>query len=83
MVKSQLKLAYTVGNNKKILNKLKRRTRQSIGSLLNENGHLINRDTDKAETFNAFFASVFSTNNGLWAPCAPNWRTVAVVTIKS
>ncbi|RMC04164.1 hypothetical protein DUI87_18983 [Hirundo rustica rustica] len=29
-----------------------------------EDGHLTNRDMDKAETFNAFFASVFNTDDG-------------------
>ncbi|GAB0206716.1 mitochondrial enolase superfamily member 1 [Grus japonensis] len=49
----------------------KRRTRESIGSLLDENGHLTNRDIDKAETFNAAFASVFNTDDGLWDPSCP------------
>ncbi|KAJ7417715.1 rna-directed dna polymerase from mobile element jockey-like [Willisornis vidua] len=30
---------------------------------LDEDGHLTNRDRDKAEVFNAFFASVFNTND--------------------
>ncbi|GAB0204497.1 mitochondrial enolase superfamily member 1 [Grus japonensis] len=34
-------------------------------------GHLTNRDIDKAETFNAFFASVFNTDDGLWDPSCP------------
>ncbi|GAB0188707.1 mitochondrial enolase superfamily member 1 [Grus japonensis] len=49
----------------------KRRTREHIGLLLDENGHLTNRDIDKAETFNAFFASVFNTDDGLWDPRCP------------
>ncbi|GAB0205527.1 mitochondrial enolase superfamily member 1 [Grus japonensis] len=67
----ELKLASTVGHNKKDFFKYvnnKRRTRESIGSLLDENGHLTNRDIDKAETFNAFFASVFNTDDRLWDP---------------
>ncbi|GAB0184195.1 mitochondrial enolase superfamily member 1 [Grus japonensis] len=71
----ELKLASTVGNNKKGFFKYvnnKRRTRENIGSLLvNENGHLTNRDIDKAETFNAFFASVFNTDDRLWDPRCP------------
>ncbi|GAB0204308.1 mitochondrial enolase superfamily member 1 [Grus japonensis] len=70
----ELKLASTVGDNKKGFFKYvnnKRRTRENIGSLLNENGHLTNRDIDKAETFNAAFASVFNTDDGLWDPSCP------------
>ncbi|GAB0199179.1 mitochondrial enolase superfamily member 1 [Grus japonensis] len=70
----QLKLASTVGDNKKGFFKYvdnKRRTRENIGLLLNKNGHLTNRDIDKAETFNAFFASVFNTDDGLWDPSCP------------
>ncbi|GAB0205816.1 hypothetical protein GRJ2_003047200 [Grus japonensis] len=67
----ELKLASTVGDNKKGFFKYvnnKRKTRENIGSLLDKNGHLTNRDIDKAETFNAFFASVFNTDDGLWDP---------------
>ncbi|GAB0181631.1 mitochondrial enolase superfamily member 1 [Grus japonensis] len=70
----ELKLASTVGDNKKGFFKYvnnKRRTRENIGSLLNENGHLTNRDIDKAEMFNAFFASVFNTDDRLWDPSCP------------
>ncbi|GAB0196742.1 hypothetical protein GRJ2_002139500 [Grus japonensis] len=70
----ELKLASTVGDNKKGFFKYvnnKRRTRENIGSLLDKNGHLTNRDIDKAETFNAFFASVFNTDDGLWDPSCP------------
>ncbi|GAB0182819.1 mitochondrial enolase superfamily member 1 [Grus japonensis] len=56
-------------NNKYVNNK--RRTRDNIGSLLNKNGHLTNRDIDKAETFNGFFISVFNTDDGLWDPSCP------------
>ncbi|KAK4831271.1 hypothetical protein QYF61_016741 [Mycteria americana] len=34
-------------------------------------GHLTNRDVDKAEMFNAFFASVFNNNDGPWDPRSP------------
>ncbi|GAB0179481.1 mitochondrial enolase superfamily member 1 [Grus japonensis] len=73
-VQLELKLASTVGDNKKGFFKYvnnKRRTRDNIGSLLDENGHLTNRDIDKAETFNAFFASVFNTDDRLWDPRCP------------
>ncbi|GAB0182551.1 mitochondrial enolase superfamily member 1 [Grus japonensis] len=32
---------------------------------------ITNRDIDKAEMFNAFFASVFNTDDGLWDPRCP------------
>ncbi|GAB0208000.1 mitochondrial enolase superfamily member 1 [Grus japonensis] len=70
----ELKLASTVGDNKKGVFKYvnnKRRTRDNIGSLLDENGHLTNRDIDKAEMFNAAFASVFNTDDRLWDPRCP------------
>ncbi|GAB0207904.1 mitochondrial enolase superfamily member 1 [Grus japonensis] len=70
----ELKLASTVGDNIKGFFKYvnnKRRTRENIGSLLDENGHLTNRDIDKAEMFNAAFASVFNTDDGLWDPSCP------------
>ncbi|GAB0195585.1 hypothetical protein GRJ2_002023800 [Grus japonensis] len=44
---------------------------ENIGSLLDENGHLTNRDIDKAEMFNAFFTSVFNTDDRLWDPRCP------------
>ena len=50
----ELKLASTVGENKKGSLKYvnnKRGTRENIGLLLDENGHLTNRDIDKAEAF--------------------------------
>ncbi|KAK4807141.1 hypothetical protein QYF61_018482, partial [Mycteria americana] len=70
----EFKLASTVKDNKKGFLKSinsKRRTRDNIGLLLDEVGHLTNRDVDKAETFNAFFASVFNTNDGPWDPQSP------------
>ncbi|KAK4814376.1 hypothetical protein QYF61_017872 [Mycteria americana] len=42
----------------------KRRIRDNIDLLLDDVSHLTNRDVDKAEMFNAFFASVFSTRDG-------------------
>lgn len=57
------------GDNKKDFLKYisnKRRTRENIVFSLDENGHLTNRDIDKAEAFNAFFTSVFSVDDMLW-----------------
>ena len=44
----------------------KRQARKCVGPLLDEHGHLTNRDIDKAEMFNTFFTSVFNTDDGLW-----------------
>lgn len=44
------------------------RNRENTDPLLDEAGHLTNRDVDKAERFNAVFGSVFNSNNGPWAP---------------
>uniref|UniRef100_A0A8B9EMY0 Reverse transcriptase domain-containing protein n=1 Tax=Anser cygnoides TaxID=8845 RepID=A0A8B9EMY0_ANSCY len=49
----------------------KRRIRENIGPLLVGDGHLTDKDTGKAETFNAFFASVFNADDGLWDPRCP------------
>ena len=49
----------------------KRRTKENIGPLLDGEGHLTDKDIGKAETFNAFFASVFNTYDGLWDPGCP------------
>lgn len=54
-----------------------------IDWLLEENGHLTNRDTDKAEMFNAFFASTFNSNDRLRGPSALSWKTMAVRMINS
>ncbi|TRZ14703.1 hypothetical protein HGM15179_012407 [Zosterops borbonicus] len=42
----------------------KRQHRSNISLLQDEDGHLTNRDMDKAEVFNAFFSSVFNTDDG-------------------
>lgn len=44
----------------------KRRTRGNTDQLLGEDGRLTNRDIDNTETFNAFFTSVFNTDDGPW-----------------
>ena len=70
----EFKLASTVKDNKKGFFKYvnsKRRIRDNIGPLLDEVGHLTNRDIDKAETLNAFFASIFNTDDGPWDPRSP------------
>ena len=70
----ELKLTSTVKDNKKGFFKYvnsKRQARNNIGPLLDEHGHLTNRDIDKAEMFNAFFALVFNTDDGLWDPQSP------------
>lgn len=33
-------------------------------------------DVDKEKMFNAFFASVFNTDDGPWDPRTMSWRTV-------
>lgn len=40
-------------------------------SLLGEDGHLTSRVVGRAETFNASFASLFSTDGGFWDPQSP------------
>lgn len=44
--------------------KCKRKTKEIIGLLLDKIGHPTNRDEDKAEIFNAFFASVSNISDG-------------------
>ncbi|KAJ7412607.1 hypothetical protein BTVI_45938 [Pitangus sulphuratus] len=64
----ELKLGRNVGDNKKSFKKYvnsKRQCRNNIGPLQDDDGHLTNREIDKAEMFNAFFAFVFYTDDGL------------------
>ena len=73
-IQLELNLLSTAGDNKKGFSKYvnnKRRLRENIGLLLAEDGHLTNRDTDKAEMLNAFFVSVFNTDDGLRDPGCP------------
>lgn len=42
-----------------------------IDLLFDEDGNLTDRDTDKAEVFNAFFSSLFITSDGLWESQRP------------
>ncbi len=70
----QLKLASIVSDNKKGFLKYvngKRKSKENIGAILVEDGHLINRDEEKAEAFNAFFASVFNNTDRPWAAWSP------------
>ncbi|KAK4830736.1 LOW QUALITY PROTEIN: hypothetical protein QYF61_013186 [Mycteria americana] len=70
----EFKLASTVNDNKKSFFKnvnSKRRIRDNIGPLLDEVGHLTNREIDKEKMFNAFFASVFNTDDGPYDPQSP------------
>lgn len=75
----ELKLARIVGDNKKRFLKYingKRRCRNIISVLQDKDGHVTDRDMDKAEVFNAFFASVFNTDPG---GCQLlSWRTKAL-----
>ena len=67
---SALKLASVVSDSKKgflqYVNS-KRRSKDNIGMLLVEDGHLANRDEEEVEAFNALFASVFNTTDRPWA----------------
>lgn len=47
------------------------RIRDNIGLLIDKFGHVTNRDVDKAETFNAFFNSVFNSDDGPWDSWSP------------
>lgn len=65
-MKAQLerKVARNVGHNKKSVLKYingKKHCRNNIVPFQDVDGHLTNRDRDRAQVFNAFFASVFNT----------------------
>ena len=53
--------------------KNEQRTKSNIDPLLNEIGHLKNRNAVK-EKFSAFFTSVFNTDDGSWDPQKPRAR---------
>lgn len=59
----ELKLVSTVGDNIKGFYKYIKRKKWNRYSV----GPYLMRDIDKAEIFNAFFASAFNTNDGPWA----------------
>ncbi|GAB0208399.1 mitochondrial enolase superfamily member 1 [Grus japonensis] len=70
----ELKLASVVSDKKKgfftYLNN-KRRSKENIGLILVEDVHLTNRDEEKAEAFNAVFASIFNHTDRPWATRSP------------
>jgi len=71
----ELNLAKDVKDNKKGFFKYissKRKTRDNVGTLLNEVGVLVMEDAEKAELLNAFFTSVFSAKASLRNP--RSWR---------
>ncbi|KAK4815920.1 hypothetical protein QYF61_010177 [Mycteria americana] len=49
----------------------KRKARENVGTLLNEAGHLVTQDTEKAEVLNAFFATVFTRKSSFRASQVP------------
>ena len=71
----ELKLASVVSGNKKGFFKYvtsRRRSKENTGLIFVEDGHLTNRDEEKAEAFNAFFfASVFKRTDRPWAAQSP------------
>ncbi|GAB0186361.1 hypothetical protein GRJ2_001101400 [Grus japonensis] len=59
----ELNLARDIKDNKKSFYRYasdKRKTRENVGPLRKETGHLVNQDMEKAEVLNDFFASVFA-----------------------
>lgn len=69
MRKAKVHLAKEVKNNKKGFFKYvisKRKTRENVDLLLNEEGDLITGDAEKLEILGAFFASVLTTRSAPW-----------------
>jgi len=63
----ELRLATVVRDNKKFFYKYinnKKRAKENLHPLLDERENISNKDEEKAEVFNAFFASVFSSQTG-------------------
>ncbi|CAM4544601.1 unnamed protein product [Caretta caretta] len=59
----ELQLARDVKSNKKGFFRYvsnKKKVKESVGPLLNDGGNLVTEDVEKANVFNAFFASVFT-----------------------
>lgn len=66
----QLKLASAVSDNKKGFLKHindKRRSKENIGPILVGDGHLPNRDEEKAEVFSVYFVSIFGDTDRPWS----------------
>ena len=60
----EIHLASAIKDNKKCFYKYvssKRKTRESLHSLLDAGGNMVTSDKEKAEVLNAFFASVFNS----------------------
>ena len=61
----------------------KRRSKESIGPILDEDGHLTNGDEDKREAFNAFLlpqSSVLITDLGVPGPVSRKTMAAGAVT---
>jgi len=46
---------------------IKRRSNENVRTILVKDGHLRNRDEEKAEAISVFFAAVFNNTNRPWA----------------
>ncbi|NXM00374.1 LIN1 transcriptase, partial [Tyrannus savana] len=66
-VQFEVKLATSVKDNKKSFYKYinnKRRGKENLHSLMDSEGNIVNRDEEKAEVLNTYFASVFTRKTG-------------------